>query len=336
MTIEFNQNDKLPVRKTRSGRNRFQKLQWDSMFKALEAFKRLNGNMRVPSRDPSLKALWYWINTQRVWKRKGWLPDDAILRLQALGFEWAPVLKHREARMIAVNAAAAKAKNDGSSIWSHLSAEDASWLLGQLKKLKKGQLDSTTMQLLGDCNVRGQRDEHWQSRFDELQELYSSGVQYVPAKWPQNQNLADWIRWQLKMEAAGKLRADRREKLKTIGFFVTQCKTRRRRRNTRIKRTPGKDRGVARHVLSTRVSDSIFAALQHKAGVSGASPSKIIRDAVAEQFQDSVQQATLPENHRQPPERTEEQSKSMFSPLIRGAWKFFQNIKAKAKGSINS
>jgi GNAT superfamily N-acetyltransferase len=66
---------------------------WEEMFEALSEYKRQHGDCKVPNRyrgNPKLNA---WVNTQRLFKKKGRLSEARIRRLEQIGF----VLDPREA-----------------------------------------------------------------------------------------------------------------------------------------------------------------------------------------------------------------------------------------------
>jgi hypothetical protein len=63
---------------------------WEVAFSRLQAFKQAFGHCRVPSTYQADSQLALWVARQRRIYSKGKLSSDRIMRLEALGFEWAP------------------------------------------------------------------------------------------------------------------------------------------------------------------------------------------------------------------------------------------------------
>jgi hypothetical protein len=72
--------------------------QWEEMYKALVAFRDANGHCNVPNRFAANRSLGTWVRTQRENYCDGSLSADRIERLNALGFEWAPIHAEFEKR----------------------------------------------------------------------------------------------------------------------------------------------------------------------------------------------------------------------------------------------
>jgi hypothetical protein len=62
--------------------------EWESMFVALGAFKKVHGNCRVPAEWPENRRLGMWVGTQRRRRKEGKLSQERISRLNEIGFVW--------------------------------------------------------------------------------------------------------------------------------------------------------------------------------------------------------------------------------------------------------
>ena len=61
---------------------------WEAMFNALSEFKEKQGGCDVPLAWPDNPQLGKWVESQRVARRRGWLNENQIRRLNDIGFTW--------------------------------------------------------------------------------------------------------------------------------------------------------------------------------------------------------------------------------------------------------
>jgi len=71
---------------------------WQSQLDRLLAFERVHGHMRVPEkyhRAPqeaeTIPSLYEWCHTQRRYFAKGWIKEDRLQKLKAVGFDFCPL-----------------------------------------------------------------------------------------------------------------------------------------------------------------------------------------------------------------------------------------------------
>jgi hypothetical protein len=70
-----------------------QSVNWEDMFRALEAFKKEHGHCHVPANWKLNLQLGRWVAMQRYRHKMGELPKSHVTRLDQAGFVWAPADK---------------------------------------------------------------------------------------------------------------------------------------------------------------------------------------------------------------------------------------------------
>jgi len=70
-----------------------QSVDWDEMFRALEAFKKEHGDCHVPANWEKDQQLGRWVSMQRYRHKIGELQKHYVNRLNQIGFVWAPAEK---------------------------------------------------------------------------------------------------------------------------------------------------------------------------------------------------------------------------------------------------
>jgi len=70
-------------------------IQWDEHFERLVAYSKKYGNAQVPQTFAEDQKLANWCTYQRERIRKGKMPPERLERLEAIGFEWEPVLERQ-------------------------------------------------------------------------------------------------------------------------------------------------------------------------------------------------------------------------------------------------
>lgn len=63
---------------------------WQDFFAELVAYEAETGHCNVPKRSPDYPKLANWVANQRAKWRRGTLPENRLIQLEAIGFEWQP------------------------------------------------------------------------------------------------------------------------------------------------------------------------------------------------------------------------------------------------------
>lgn len=192
---------------------------WDKNFRELVLFKEEFGHCNVPLFWDQNKELAKWVGILRKIRNK--LPKDLIIRLEALDFEFKAPPKSWDEHFADLQEFS-KSKGHIYLPVDEPEYEDLKdWIAKQ--KLDKDYLTKERIRKLEelgiDWNDTSVRNARWMGMFGKLKEFkQQNGHCKVPQKYPVDPKLSNWVSVQRRMEAAGKLSAERKSKLRSIGF----------------------------------------------------------------------------------------------------------------------
>jgi hypothetical protein len=205
---------------------------WESMFGKLKQFHEENGHCKIPQRWDVDSRIASWVTMQRARKRSGTLSSEQETKLNSLGFVWdrprspargGDASPAREAfwnRMYAeLERYRRKYGNCNVSKTSKQYRQLGNWVINQ--RARRGALTSTRkarLDVLGFIwEVR--REAVWESRFAELTHYKQRfGDCNIPIRWKENPQLATWVHKQRERQRKGKLSAERKARLDSLGF----------------------------------------------------------------------------------------------------------------------
>lgn len=192
---------------------------WDNHFRELISFKEQFGHCNVPILWEQNKGLAKWLSILRNSRHK--LPNDLIARLRAIGFEFSAPPKTWDEHFAELE--------EFSKTKGHIYLpqdepeyeELKAWIARQ--KLDKDYLPKEQYQKLEELGLdwddTSLRNARWMGMYGKLKEFKErNGHCKVPQKYPEDPKLSNWVSVQRRMEAGGKLSADRRSKLLALGF----------------------------------------------------------------------------------------------------------------------
>jgi hypothetical protein len=211
---------------------------WELRFGQLVAYQTMHGHCQVPRKQGALSE---WVNTQRKARRNGWLRQDRQERLEQIGFAWesdkvsyAGGWEGRYAELVAFKAQHGHLRVTPSN---QTSAGLTRWRDKQRQKLRKGRLSperKARLDALGfewqPARPRPARTQKtdplpkdslslWEWYYDRLLEFKQQhGHANVPASWPEDQALADWVREQCEGRVYGRLHFGQLARLEKLGF----------------------------------------------------------------------------------------------------------------------
>ena len=193
---------------------------WERMFSALARFKEEHGHCDVPQGWSENPQLGKWTNRQRTVFKRGELSPDRLERLEALGFDWDPVVTFWERMFSAL--ARFKEEHGHCDVpqgWSE-NPQLGKWTNRQRTVFKRGELSPDRLERLEALGFNWGTVATFRERmFSELARFKEEhGHCDVPAKWSENPQLRTWVNKQRAFYGSGKLSPDRVERLDALGF----------------------------------------------------------------------------------------------------------------------
>jgi superfamily II DNA or RNA helicase len=204
---------------------------WEEMYALLKQYHSANGHSDVPAKwneDPKLAI---WLSNQRQRRNKEQMSDEEFRLLDSLGVTW----KSRdvgtwEDRLAEV--AAFKAKNGHCEIpfKNPEYPKLGPFVITMRTKRNNGSLSAdriAKLDAIGFVWASSRKvlfdgygiSMQWHARFDELLKYKQAhGNWDVPARWPENPQLGNWVNQQRLLKNRQELQPKREEKLNAVGF----------------------------------------------------------------------------------------------------------------------
>jgi hypothetical protein len=204
---------------------------WEEIYERLKQYHTANGDSDVPAKwkeDPKLAS---WLSAQRQRRKSGQMSDEELRLLDSLGVTW----KSRdvgtwEDRLAEV--AAFKAKNghceiplkypENPKLGRFVNSMRTQRNSGKLSADRIAKLDALGFLWVSSRKALIDGDgisAEWQARFDELlRHKQTHGNCDVPAKWPENPQLGNWVSQQRQLQKSGAIKPERQRRLEEIGF----------------------------------------------------------------------------------------------------------------------
>src|SRR5262245_8105900 len=203
---------------------------WEQMFKVLRYFQQAHGHCDVP---PSTRrgSLAVWLGEQRAEARAGRLHPERLRRLQVLGVVFdehgsratkSQVRQEKRWEKYFAQLAGFKQLHGHCQV-SRRDTEFhglAIWLSSQRQLANAGRLRRDRLRRLKKLGMESGKTEHrWNKRLAELQAYKERhGHCDVPARWPENKQLAFWVDNQRCWRRRGILKRNRIMRLNQLGF----------------------------------------------------------------------------------------------------------------------
>jgi hypothetical protein len=195
-------------------------VEWEAMFAALVAFKKVHGDCQVPAEWPENRKLGMWVGTQRRRRKEGKLSKARISELNRIGFVWDKLDAAWEQRFSEiVEYKRTHAHCNVAMGWPE-NPQLAIWVARQRQFMRKGRLSRARIKRLSNLGfVWNAAESKWEEMFSSLSAFKQShGHCNVPRRWPQNVKLGSWVSRQRLGEKEGKLSRQRSRRLNEIGF----------------------------------------------------------------------------------------------------------------------
>ncbi len=198
---------------------------WREMYDGLVAFHNLNNHCNVPSgysKNPKLKQ---WIGVQRRSQKKGKLSVEKIKNLEKLGFAWerdTTIDDYFWARFRDLKAYFMK---EGHCNVTRVEDEQlASFVFSIRQRIRSDRTQYLKKDQISALEEFGFEWDPNQSRWEKmckslLEYRDKHGNCRVPAQYPENQKLANWVVNQRQFNKKNDLDEEKKRKLNQIGFW---------------------------------------------------------------------------------------------------------------------
>ncbi|MEB2690595.1 DEAD/DEAH box helicase [Chlamydia suis] len=194
--------------------------EWEENFLELQRFREEYGHCKVPQRYPQNPFLGVWAYVQRRCFKKGKLAEDRIARLEEIGFVWDIFEEGWEENFLELQRFREEYGHCKVPTRYPQNPRLASWVSHQRADFKEGKLSEDKIARLEEIGfVWDVTEEAWEKNFLELKRFQEEhGHCKVPHRYPQNPQLAVWVKTQRKDFNGGKLSEDKIARLEEIGF----------------------------------------------------------------------------------------------------------------------
>lgn len=193
---------------------------WDELYERLRHYHAQHGHSSVPIGDEGDPVLARWVQTQRLYFKRGSLDADKVAKLNALKFDWSPTETNWQRRMAQLKTFRQKHGHcDVPEADEHLSL--SRWTDYVRNRQSEGLLDAdrkAELDALG-FSWESARLPGWDAQFARLLEYRAQhGDVLVPFGYPEDPALARWVQTQRMANRRGDLPPDRRQKLIDVGL----------------------------------------------------------------------------------------------------------------------
>ncbi|WP_080126619.1 DEAD/DEAH box helicase [Chlamydia suis] len=194
--------------------------EWEENFLELKRFREERGHCKVPagySQNPQLAS---WVRRQRADFKEGKLAEDKIERLEEIGFVWRVFEEAWEENFLELQRFREEHGHCKVPGGYPQNPQLASWVSNQRTDFKEGKLAEDKVARLEEIGfVWRVLEEAWEENFLELQRFREEyGHCKVPTRYPQNPQLAVWVKTQRNDFKDGKISEDKIARLEEIGF----------------------------------------------------------------------------------------------------------------------
>ena len=193
---------------------------WYEQFGALLDFREEHGHCKVPKRYPQNPFLGVWVCNQRKKFKKGKLAEDKIARLEEIGFVWDILEEAWEENFLELQRF--REEHGHCKVPKRYPQNPflGVWVSVQRYAFKKGKLSEDKIERLEEIGfVWDVLEEEWEKNFLELQRFREEhGHCKVSEGYPQNPQLAVWVKTQRNDFKDGKLSENKIARLEELGF----------------------------------------------------------------------------------------------------------------------
>jgi len=197
---------------------------WETMFQALKEYQETCGHCNVPSNWPDNPKLGRWVFTQRQYRKKGWLNEECIRRLNEIGFQWQLIVRPGWNEMF--SKLIEFKKSHGHCNVSRNCPDNrrlATWVFNQRRKRIENRLISKErIQRLNEIGFQWDGSPpSWEEMFSELTEFKKihGHCKVLRGNHRENPKLSNWVSNQRRNFKRGKLSKSQIKRLNQLGFI---------------------------------------------------------------------------------------------------------------------
>lgn len=191
------------------------KEKWKERFSELLTYKVQHGNVNIAT-DPS-NELWVWMRKQRQSGKAGTLPEEKLLRLNEIGFDWDPRAAQWDEMFNEL--LSYKEQHGDVNVPDEWSTPLGTWVGKQRASKRSGKLSDDRLHRLADVGFAWDANEsRWEARYGELR-AYREKHGDVNIPHDRNSELWRWVSTQRIFKKRGKLPTDKIRRLDDIDFI---------------------------------------------------------------------------------------------------------------------
>lgn len=205
---------------------------WKDCYAKLVKFKLQHGHCEVPAMGKRGERLAKWVSLQRKRWREGLLAADRKERLDAIGFNWGQPTRAFDARWNQRMAELLEYKKRFGDCYVPFDwAENIQlgyWVSIQRAWRRRGKLTAERIRRLDEIgfawgaenvHIRRAMEKTWSQHYAELKRFKKRFGHFdVPATWPENPRLPNWLSQQRRDLRSGTLSAEHKARLEEVGF----------------------------------------------------------------------------------------------------------------------
>jgi superfamily II DNA or RNA helicase len=197
---------------------------WNNQFEKLKNYKTEHGDTNVTQSYTKDSALGSWVNTQRVYFRKGKLDNDKIKALNEVGFVWELGDKIWEENIQALKNY--KKENGHCNVPRTKGDRLTLWLNRQRDNYRKQKISKERITELEEIGIDwNPLETQWNQKFSEL-EIFHKKFSHSEVLRSQDVKLSSWCTKQRNAFKNKRLPEDKITKLSKLGFrWTTQTNT---------------------------------------------------------------------------------------------------------------
>lgn len=211
---------------------------WSAKRQALDDYRATHGDCDVPAKYSEDRELGTWVQAQRDAHDNGTLSDCRVRSLAQLGFDFGrktPTATPTDPWQRRLSELRGYKKREGHTDVPRnfdINLELGEFVFNQRMAHKNNTLSEDKRKALEEMGFEfafktkrvRQKKTMWESKFDELVEFKSKhGDLQVPGK-PEENKLVKWMRRQRQYHREGRIKSDKYERLKALGFCFGEPK----------------------------------------------------------------------------------------------------------------
>lgn len=190
---------------------------WETKFLALSKFKEQHKHCNVPQRYSANPKLATWVGTQRIDYSDKRMPQERIIKLESLGFQWNPSEIAWET-MFALLCDYKKENGDCNVPPKFKEKKLRVWVIHLRASYKKKSLSDLRIKKLREIGfILDPLESQWEQRYTELLDFKKEyGHCNVPKTYAKNRKLGAWVanlRRRIEEQSESRIK-----KLNAIGF----------------------------------------------------------------------------------------------------------------------